>query len=161
MKKYFTHKWIRTNGPFHIDYLKKQNIKRETMLWIEGTDTWTKAGDIPELKEILAEVPPKFPWTPIRKVFSALIIVLLLVSVYFIVKKPFKQLIEDQNYPNYNHHEDSCKSYYEKKQKKLNSYDLPKDTGNLRSLSIELDTRIKMEDYLIRSREAEHIKFTL
>jgi uncharacterized RDD family membrane protein YckC len=50
-------------GPFTIDILKTKNIQRDTLVWTEGLDKWTKAEDIPLLKEVLLATPPPLPNT--------------------------------------------------------------------------------------------------
>jgi len=48
-------------GPFTIDDLKAKNIQRDTLVWTEGIDNWTKAEHIPLLKEVLRATPPPLP----------------------------------------------------------------------------------------------------
>lgn len=48
-------------GPFSFDELKDKAILRETLVWTEGFDNWTKAGDIPLLREIIKVTPPPLP----------------------------------------------------------------------------------------------------
>ena len=48
-------------GPFTIDDLKAKNIQRDTLVWTEGFDNWTKAEHIPLLKEVLRATPPPPP----------------------------------------------------------------------------------------------------
>jgi len=48
-------------GPFTIDDLKAKNIQRDTLIWTEGLDNWTKAEHIPLLKEVLRATPPPPP----------------------------------------------------------------------------------------------------
>ena len=50
-------------GPFTIDDLKAKNIQRDTLVWTEGLDNWTKAEHIPLLKEVLRSTPPPLPNT--------------------------------------------------------------------------------------------------
>lgn len=50
-------------GPFTIDDLKTKNIQRDTLVWTEGLDNWTKAEYIPLLKEVLRATPPPLPNT--------------------------------------------------------------------------------------------------
>src|SRR5436853_6131403 len=60
MKKFFTHNGSEQEGPFDIEELKNKKISKDTMVWYEGLDTWTKAGNIPELKEAISLMPPPF-----------------------------------------------------------------------------------------------------
>lgn len=48
-------------GPFTIDDLKAKSIQRETLIWTEGLDSWTKAEDIPLLQDVLKATPPPIP----------------------------------------------------------------------------------------------------
>ncbi len=50
-------------GPFTIDDLKAKNIQRDTLVWTEGLDNWTKAEHISLLKDILRATPPPLPNT--------------------------------------------------------------------------------------------------
>ena len=45
-------------GPFTIDNLKAKNIQRDTLVWTEGLDSWTKAEHIAILKDVLRATPP-------------------------------------------------------------------------------------------------------
>ncbi|MCS6934865.1 MAG: M48 family metalloprotease [Chitinophagales bacterium] len=53
-------------GPFTIEELKGKNIQRDTLVWTEGLDSWTKAENIPMLKEILRATPPPLPNTEVK-----------------------------------------------------------------------------------------------
>ncbi|MFQ3576521.1 MAG: M48 family metalloprotease [Cytophagales bacterium] len=48
-------------GPFTIDDLKAKNIQRDTLVWTEGLDNWTKAEHIPLLKDVFRATPPPLP----------------------------------------------------------------------------------------------------
>jgi uncharacterized RDD family membrane protein YckC len=48
-------------GPFLIEELKAKNIQRDTLVWTEGLDQWTKAEHVPALKDILSVAPPPLP----------------------------------------------------------------------------------------------------
>lgn len=48
-------------GPFTIDELRTKNIQRDTLVWTEGLENWTKAEYLPFLKDILKSVPPPLP----------------------------------------------------------------------------------------------------
>lgn len=50
-------------GPFTIEDLKTKNIQRDTLVWTEGLDNWTKAEYIPLIKEVLRATPPLLPKT--------------------------------------------------------------------------------------------------
>ncbi len=48
-------------GPFTIDELKAKSIQRDTLVWTEGIDNWTRAEHIPLLKDVLKATPPPIP----------------------------------------------------------------------------------------------------
>jgi hypothetical protein len=60
MKKYHYSDGQSQFGPFSIDELKDLPIKRDTFVWFEGLESWTKAGEIEELKELFKSTPPPF-----------------------------------------------------------------------------------------------------
>lgn len=45
-------------GPFSIEDLKSKDIQKDTLMWTEGLDNWTKADHIPLLKDVLRAIPP-------------------------------------------------------------------------------------------------------
>lgn len=50
-------------GPFTIEDLKEKGIRKDTLVWTEGLEDWTKAEYIPVLKNILKATPPPLPKT--------------------------------------------------------------------------------------------------
>ncbi|MBK7390165.1 MAG: RDD family protein [Bacteroidetes bacterium] len=48
-------------GPYEIEDLKSKSITKDTLVWTDGLGSWTKAGHIPLLKEILRAIPPPIP----------------------------------------------------------------------------------------------------
>lgn len=58
MQKFYIHQDNKHVGPFSVDELKELKITRDTMVWFEGAESWKKALEIDELKEILKSVPP-------------------------------------------------------------------------------------------------------
>lgn len=58
MKAYFLHDGNQKSGPFTIEELKQKGVEATTLIWFDGLGTWTKAGEIPELQEILLKSPP-------------------------------------------------------------------------------------------------------
>jgi membrane protease subunit (stomatin/prohibitin family) len=52
-------------GPFDLSALQGQassgQIKRDTLVWKTGMAQWVKAGDVPELLALFADVPPPVP----------------------------------------------------------------------------------------------------
>jgi hypothetical protein len=67
----------------------------------------------------------------------------------------------DSHYPIYSTHEDSSKGRYEEMQKDLDYYVQIRNTDSLRFLSARLDAQLKVEDFLIKFRQVDSIKFTL
>ena len=63
MKSYF---YINSNGlqagPITADKFIANGITKETNVWCKGLERWTKAGDVPELKPLLASIPPPIPY---------------------------------------------------------------------------------------------------
>ncbi len=60
MKKYFLHNGTEQQGPFDIEDLKREGIKRDTSIWYEGLPDWKKAGEIEELSSVFSSTPPPF-----------------------------------------------------------------------------------------------------
>ncbi len=48
-------------GPLSFEELKSRKIQKETLVWYEGLDSWTKAEYLPLLKDILKASPPPMP----------------------------------------------------------------------------------------------------
>lgn len=61
MIHYFIEKEGHSVGPFTLEELKSQRLKRTTRVWKEGMLGWDKAGNIPELEAISAPEPPPLP----------------------------------------------------------------------------------------------------
>ena len=57
---------------------------------------------------------------------------------------------------NYSQHEEESKDRYNALQDSLTKYAEARDEAGLRFLNAHLDAQLKLEDYLIKSREAEH-----
>lgn len=60
MKKFFLHDGLDQVGPYGFEELKQKNITKDTNVWSEGMDTWTKADKIEELKGLFDSIPPPF-----------------------------------------------------------------------------------------------------
>lgn len=58
MNKYYLHNGSESTGPFNIEDLKTKQITVISSVWCEGMQDWQKAGEIAELKNILALIPP-------------------------------------------------------------------------------------------------------
>ena len=58
MKTYYIHNGTENSGPFVLEELKAKKITKTTLVWSEGMDEWKYAGNLDELKNILAVVPP-------------------------------------------------------------------------------------------------------
>ena len=48
-------------GPFSIEELKSKGISRETMVWKAGQSQWLPMYQVPELYDLLKEIPPEPP----------------------------------------------------------------------------------------------------
>ena len=48
-------------GPFTIEQLKSKGIQRESLVWTEGLDNWTKAEHVALLNDLLKSMPPPMP----------------------------------------------------------------------------------------------------
>jgi chemotaxis protein histidine kinase CheA len=60
MKKYYFNDGTAQQGPFTLEELQAKNINTETPVWYDGLPDWTTAGQVEELKDILAHTPPPF-----------------------------------------------------------------------------------------------------
>jgi len=58
MKKYFYSNGKEKHGPLSLDELKQDDISKDTLIWFEGLDDWTLAGELDEMKPILELQPP-------------------------------------------------------------------------------------------------------
>ena len=58
MKKYFYSNGKEKHGPLGLDELKQEDISDETLIWFEGLDDWTPAGELDEIKPVLELQPP-------------------------------------------------------------------------------------------------------
>jgi hypothetical protein len=45
-------------GPFSFEQLKVKSIAKDTLIWFDGLDKWTKAEKIVELSSLLSKMPP-------------------------------------------------------------------------------------------------------
>jgi hypothetical protein len=69
MKKYYYNDGKEQHGPFTLEELKQQGIKRDTHVWFEGMSDWLPAKEVPEIAGVLpppivATPPPIKPVTP-------------------------------------------------------------------------------------------------
>lgn len=58
MKKYFYTNGKYKEGPFTLDELRLLNIQPMSLIWYEGLDDWTPAGELAELSSYLELFPP-------------------------------------------------------------------------------------------------------
>ncbi|GAA4339290.1 DUF4339 domain-containing protein [Flaviaesturariibacter amylovorans] len=65
MKKYYIIDGQEQKGPFSVDELKALTVNRDTYVWYEGADGWSKAGALDELGEVF-RTPPPFTGTKIE-----------------------------------------------------------------------------------------------
>jgi hypothetical protein len=68
MKKYFYIKDEKELGPFELEELKSEHIKRDTLVWFQGIKDWTKASDVSELDELFIYLPPPLPSLQTKKI---------------------------------------------------------------------------------------------
>ena len=67
MKRYFYIKEENKLGPFDLEDLKSENIKRDTLVWFQGIKDWKKASKIKELGELFIHSPPPVPAVQTKK----------------------------------------------------------------------------------------------
>ncbi|MFQ3174235.1 MAG: hypothetical protein ACI9WT_000924 [Flavobacterium sp.] len=58
MKTYYLHNGNENEGPFDLEQLRSKIINRTTPVWSAGMEDWKRAGEMEDLKSILASVPP-------------------------------------------------------------------------------------------------------
>lgn len=61
MKKYFYSEGTIKHGPYTLSELKDKGISKTTLIWYDGLEQWTAAGELEELAELLATTPPPVP----------------------------------------------------------------------------------------------------
>ncbi len=61
MLLYYVYDGDSKEGPFTFEQLQEQSLRRQTLVWYEGLDEWTKAENIPELQSFLKVLPPPLP----------------------------------------------------------------------------------------------------
>jgi hypothetical protein len=71
------------------------------------------------------------------------------------------QCTNDSKHTLYANHETLSHERYEAMQAELDSCRTEKDTSTLNFLSARLEVQLKLEEYRIKFREAEHVKFSL
>lgn len=59
-KLYYKHDGNKQLGPFTLQELISQNLKREEHLWVEGQDSWKRAIEYEELNDYFKTLPPSF-----------------------------------------------------------------------------------------------------
>jgi hypothetical protein len=60
MKKFYLHDGVNELGPYIVEELRSQNLKKDTPIWYEGLPEWTTADNVDELKEFISASPPSF-----------------------------------------------------------------------------------------------------
>ncbi|MCQ2286557.1 MAG: GYF domain-containing protein [Bacteroidales bacterium] len=58
---YYYIKNQKQKGPYSLTKLRKQGIKRDTLIWYEGLDNWTIAENLEELSSLFEHQPPRLP----------------------------------------------------------------------------------------------------
>ena len=61
MTQYYFHDGQQEQGPFDIEQLKSQTLKKDTPIWYEGLESWTTVGEVEELKQLFASKPTPPP----------------------------------------------------------------------------------------------------
>lgn len=62
MKNYYLIIDAKQNGPYSFEELKNLSFKKETLVWYDGLDNWTRAEDLDELNEYVKILPPPIPY---------------------------------------------------------------------------------------------------
>ncbi|MEO6302536.1 MAG: DUF4339 domain-containing protein [Bacteroidia bacterium] len=78
MRLYYFHDGKKSQGPFTVSDLKKQNICKETPVWFYGLPEWINAGQMLELEDVPDQMPLKATGMglTIKKRFRGVIITL-------------------------------------------------------------------------------------
>jgi hypothetical protein len=58
MKTYYLHNGNDNEGPFDLEQLKSKKINTTTPVWSAGMKDWKRAGEMEDLKSVLASIPP-------------------------------------------------------------------------------------------------------
>lgn len=61
MTQYYFHDGQQEQGPYDIEQLKSQTLKKDTPIWYEGLESWTTFGEVEELKQLFAIKPTPPP----------------------------------------------------------------------------------------------------
>ncbi|GAB5527225.1 MAG: hypothetical protein Roseis2KO_50970 [Roseivirga sp.] len=61
MKKYFYSEGTIKHGPYTLSELQEKGITADTLIWYDGLEQWTAAGELEELTELLSSTPPPVP----------------------------------------------------------------------------------------------------
>jgi len=93
-----------------------------------------------------------------KKISFALIPFIIFSQLVFVQAQPLVTPMQDSVYKN---HEELSKIRYAKMQMKFDSCFEKSDINGLTLLSNELDIQMKIEDYRIRFREADHPKYSI
>ena len=51
-------------GPLSIEELSQKRIHKDSLIWLQGLDDWTKAQNIPMLQKIIGQTPPPYKKVP-------------------------------------------------------------------------------------------------
>lgn len=62
MRKYFMYDGQTKKGPFDLEELKMQPLRKETLIWYEELKDWTRVIDLEEFKDFFVQpIPPPLP----------------------------------------------------------------------------------------------------
>lgn len=61
MTQYYFHDGLQEQGPYDIEQLKSQTLKKDTPIWYEGLESWTTVSEVEELKQLFVTKPTPPP----------------------------------------------------------------------------------------------------
>lgn len=117
MKKFYLHNGTMQEGPFDYDELKAKGITRATPIWCEPMPNWLAAGEIAELQQMFAPMPPPYiqniqPPEPVyepnydtpksgitirRLLYSGIAAVIILAGIFMYNNLKQQQTLQTQN----------------------------------------------------------------
>lgn len=69
-------------GPYPLEELKNKNITPHTLVWRSGLTEWVPASQLPELAELLSELPPDIPEASPRVMPKTWLVESILVTIF-------------------------------------------------------------------------------
>jgi hypothetical protein len=77
--KYYIHRFSKKLGPFSVNELSSQRIRKNTLIWYKGLENWKTASEIPELNDLLLNLPPSLNYISIISMWFSNVVDLLIV----------------------------------------------------------------------------------